>query len=82
MTRLYVSIGRDDGVRPADLVGAIANEAKIPGNSIGAIELYDKFSFVDVPSNHAERVLKSLKRTTIRSQKVTVSLAKPVKPRT
>ncbi|HLY26244.1 MAG TPA: DbpA RNA binding domain-containing protein, partial [Aggregatilineales bacterium] len=77
MTRLYIDVGREEGVRPADLVGAIANEAGIPGNSIGAIELYDHFSFVEVPANRADRVLKALKGTTIRKRKVTASIAKP-----
>ena len=77
MTRLYIDVGRDDNVRPADIVGAIANEAGIPGRSIGAIELFERFSFVEVPSNHSERVLRALKRTTIRGRKITPSLAKP-----
>ncbi len=77
MTRLYIDIGRDEGVRPADLVGAIANEAGIPGNAIGSIELYDHFSFVEVPANRAERVLKALKQTTIRKRKISASIAKP-----
>lgn len=81
MTRLYISIGREDGVRPGDLVGAIANEADIPGRSIGAIEIYDRFSLVDVPGNHVERVLRALKQTTIRGQKITASIAKPMKAR-
>jgi ATP-dependent RNA helicase DeaD len=77
MTRLYLDVGRDDGVRPADLVGAIANEAGLPGNSIGAIELYDHFSFVEVPENSTDRVLKALKRTNIRNHKVSPSIARP-----
>jgi ATP-dependent RNA helicase DeaD len=77
MTRLYLDIGRDDGVRPADIVGAIANEAGIPGRAIGAIELYDHFSFVEVPENQAERVLGALKHTHIRQRKVTASIARP-----
>jgi ATP-dependent RNA helicase DeaD len=79
MTRLYINVGREDGVRPADIVGAIANEAEIPGRSIGAIEIYDRFTLVDVPSNHTERVLKALKRTMIRNHKIAPSIAKPVK---
>ncbi len=79
MTRLYISVGRDDGVRPGDIVGAIANEADIPGRSIGAIELYDGFTLVDVPSNQAQHILRALKRTTIRNQKITASVARPVK---
>ncbi|MEP7286329.1 MAG: DEAD/DEAH box helicase [Chloroflexota bacterium] len=77
MTRLYLDIGRDDGVRPADIVGAIANEAGIPGRAIGAIELYDHFAFVEVPENQSEKVLKALKSTMIRKRKVTASIARP-----
>jgi ATP-dependent RNA helicase DeaD len=79
ITRLYINVGREDGVRPADadIVGAIANEADIPGRSIGAIELYDHFSLVDVPSNKAEHVLRALKRTMIRNHKISPSIAKP-----
>ena len=77
MTRLYLDVGRDDGVRPADIVGAIANEAGIPGRAIGAIELYDHFAFVEVPANQSEKVLKALKRATIRNHKVTANVARP-----
>jgi ATP-dependent RNA helicase DeaD len=83
MTRLFLDVGREDGVRPADIVGAIANEADIPGRSIGAIELYDRFAFVDVPSNLAKHVLNALSQTRIRSRKLSATLARPAqdKPR-
>lgn len=81
MTRLYLDLGREDGVRPGDIVGAIANEADIPGRSIGAIELYDRFALVDVPTSQVEHVLQALKGTTIRNRKVTASRAKPMKKR-
>ncbi len=77
MTRLYIDIGRDDGVRPADIVGAIANEANIPGRAIGAIELFERFAFVEVPGNLSERVMRALKRTTIRGRKIAPSVAQP-----
>jgi ATP-dependent RNA helicase DeaD len=80
MTRIYVDIGRDDGVRPADFVGAIANEAGVPGRAIGAIDLYERFSFVEVPENMAERVIRALKRTTIRGRKIAPTIAKPQQP--
>lgn len=76
MTRLYINVGKEEGVRPGDIVGAIANEADIPGRSIGAIELFDHFSLVDVPSNQAQHVLRALSRTSIRNRKITPSLAK------
>ena len=77
MDRLLVAAGRDDGLRPQDLVGAIANEAGIPGRAIGAIDIYDRFSFVEVPQEHTRRILRSLARTTIRGRSVGVRLARP-----
>ena len=77
MTRIYIDVGRDDGVRPADIVGAIANEAGVPGRAVGAIDLYERFSFVEVPEGMAERVIKALKRTTLRGRKIAPTIAKP-----
>jgi ATP-dependent RNA helicase DeaD len=77
MARLYIDIGRNDGVRPADIVGAIANEAGIPGRAIGAIELFERFALVEVPSNLSEKVLRALSRTTIRGRKITPNVARP-----
>jgi ATP-dependent RNA helicase DeaD len=77
MTRLFLDVGRDDGVRPADIVGAIANEAGIPGRAVGAIELYERFAFVEVPETLANKVLRALKNTTIRGRRIAPSLARP-----
>ena len=77
MARIYLDIGRDDGVRPADIVGAIANEAGVPGRAVGAIDLYERFSFVEVPQNLSDRVIKALKRTTIRGRKIAPTIARP-----
>src|SRR5215203_262971 len=49
MTRLFVDVGRRDGVTAANIVGAIANEGDVPGKAIGAIDIYDRFTLVDVP---------------------------------
>ncbi|MGZ5113721.1 MAG: DbpA RNA binding domain-containing protein, partial [Usitatibacter sp.] len=72
MTKLYVSAGRQAGVRPQDLVGAIANEAGVSGKQIGAIEIAERFSLVEVPEDAAEHVIATLGRSTIRGKKVTV----------
>jgi ATP-dependent RNA helicase DeaD len=77
MARLFVNIGRQDGVRPGDFVGAIANEAGIPGNAIGAIDLFDTYSFVEVPQSEAQRVVATLQRTTIRGRQVNAEIARP-----
>jgi ATP-dependent RNA helicase DeaD len=77
MTRLFIDVGRDDNIRPADIVGAIANEAGVPGRVIGAIELYDRFAFVDVPVGATDRIMRALKNTTIRGRRITPSIARP-----
>jgi ATP-dependent RNA helicase DeaD len=72
VTRLFVGAGRAAGMRPGDLVGAITNEAGLRGNDIGAIQIADGFSLVEVPEGAAEHVIRSLRAATIRGQKVTV----------
>jgi len=77
MARLFIRVGRQDSVRPTDIVGAIANEAHIPGDSIGDIDIYDGFSFVEVPEEAAERVRTALNATTIRGRSPRATLARP-----
>ncbi len=77
MTRLFLDVGRFDRIRPADIVGAIANEVGLSGKQIGAIDIYDRFAFVEVPSDQAQRVLHGLAGVTLRGRPVRVSLAKP-----
>jgi ATP-dependent RNA helicase DeaD len=76
MTRLMVSIGRRDYVRPGDIVGAIAGEANIPGNSIGSIDIFDKFSYVDVPKDVANRVVDAMEGNTIKGRRVNIEIAR------
>ena len=66
--RLYVGGGRRAGMRPGDLVGAIANEAGVPGSAIGAIQIADSFSLVDVAVTAADRVVAALRGATIRGR--------------
>jgi ATP-dependent RNA helicase DeaD len=72
VTRLYVGAGRKAGVRPGDLVGAIANEAGIDSSEIGAIEIADRFSLVEVPESIADEVIAALKSTTIKGKRVKI----------
>ena len=72
MARLFIGAGRQDSLRPGDLVGAIANEAGVSGDSIGAIRITENFALVEVPEDDAERVIRALRGTTIRGKKVTV----------
>ncbi len=72
MARIYVGAGRASGMRPQDLVGAIAGESGISGKSIGAIEIEDRFSLVELPAEAIEEVLLAMRNSLIKGQKVTV----------
>jgi ATP-dependent RNA helicase DeaD len=71
-TRLFVGAGRREGIRPGDLVGAITGEAGIESHEIGAIEISDGFSLVEVPEARAQDIIAALRATKLRGQKVTV----------
>ncbi|MEI2617907.1 MAG: DbpA RNA binding domain-containing protein [Thermomicrobiales bacterium] len=77
MARLFLDVGREDGVRPSDIVGAIANEARIPGKRIGVIEIKDAYSFVEIPEDLVQRVTEALGRTKLRGRDVRVEIARP-----
>jgi ATP-dependent RNA helicase DeaD len=70
--RLFVSAGREAGVRPADLVGAIANETSVSGREIGAIHITRNFSLVDVPADKADEVIGALRASTIKGRRATI----------
>jgi hypothetical protein len=77
MVRLFMDVGRKNGLRPTDIVGAIANEAGIPGKVIGAIDIYDHYAFVEIPAEYQEQVLKSMQRVRIRNQGVRLRVVTP-----
>jgi ATP-dependent RNA helicase DeaD len=72
VTRLFFGIGRRAGLRPQDLVGAIAGESGLSAREIGAIQITDRFSLVEVPEPAAEMVIAAMQRSTIRGRRPTV----------
>jgi ATP-dependent RNA helicase DeaD len=76
MTRLFLNLGKRDFIRPNDIVGAIAGEAGLPGKSIGGIDIFDNFSFVDVPHKDAEHVVRVMKNNTIKGRTVNMEISK------
>ncbi len=72
MAKLYVGLGRKAGIRPQDLVGAIANESGISGRDIGDIKVSDQFSIVEVPGDDVENILRSMKHASIRGKKANI----------
>ncbi len=77
MTRLFVNVGRMDGVRPGDLVGAIAGESGIEGSSIGSIDIFSRYSFVEVPEDRGEQVISSITGVQVRGRAVQARPATP-----
>ncbi len=72
VARLFIGAGREAGIRPGDLVGAITGEAGIASRDLGAIEIAGRFSLIDVPESRAEDIMTALRATTLRGKKVTV----------
>lgn len=69
-TRLFINSGRSNRIRPQDLVGAITGETRLSGRDIGAIEIADRFSLVEVPADAADEVITALRHALIRGRKV------------
>ncbi|MET3425579.1 ATP-dependent RNA helicase DeaD [Actinoplanes tereljensis] len=72
VARLFFGIGRRAGLRPQDLVGAIAGESGLSARDIGAIQITDRFSLVEVPEPAADMVIAAMQRSTIRGRRPTV----------
>lgn len=74
MSKLFLSIGKNQRVNPGDILGALAQEYGISGKSIGYIELKDKFSLVEVAESALKKILKSSDRIKIKGENVRVKL--------
>jgi ATP-dependent RNA helicase DeaD len=72
MTRVFIGAGRIAGIRPQDLVGAIAGETSLSGRDIGGIQIGDRHSLVEVPEAAVDEVIQALKATTIKGNKASV----------
>jgi ATP-dependent RNA helicase DeaD len=70
--RLFIGAGRDAGIRPGDLVGAITGETGLTGKDVGSIEIHQRFALVEVPESAADEVVRALKATMIKGRKATV----------
>jgi len=75
MAKVFVGAGRSAGIRPQDLVGAVAGETRLQGRDIGAIEIADRFSLVEVPESAADEVVAALRASTIKGRKASVRRA-------
>jgi ATP-dependent RNA helicase DeaD len=74
--RLFFNIGNKNRVMKKDFVGAIANETGFPSKIIGNIDMFDDFTFIDIPSKYAKEIVRKMKSVKIRGMKVNVEIAK------
>ncbi len=75
MVRLFINIGKNQNVRPGDILGAIAGESGIPGRVVGSIDMFDGYTFVDVPQESARVVMKAMKDVKIKGKSVRMEVA-------
>ena len=75
MVRLFINVGKNQRVQAKDVVGAIAGEAGIPGKLVGTIDIYDKYTFVEVPKENAKKVLDKMKNIKIKGNKINIEKA-------
>ena len=75
MVRLFINLGKKQKVRPGDILGAIAGETGMPGKLIGSIDMYDKYTFVEVPREYAAEVIQVMKNAKIKGKSINVEPA-------
>ena len=66
VARLFINIGKNQGIRPGDILGAIAGESGMPGRMVGSIDMFDNYTFVEVPREHADVVLQAMRGAKIK----------------
>lgn len=75
MARMFINIGKAQRVTPGDILGAVAGESGIPGRMVGSIDMYDGYTFVDVPEEYADTVEQAMNRARIKGKTVHVERA-------
>ena len=79
MVRMFMNIGKKDRVRIGDILGAVAGESGMEGALVGTIDMYDNFSFVEVPQEYAAGVLEAMNHSKIKGRRVNMEPAKNVR---
>ena len=75
MVRLFINLGKKQNVKPGDILGAIAGETGMPGKLIGSIDMYDKYTFVEVPREYASDVIQVMKSAKIKGKSINIEPA-------
>ncbi|MGN0482712.1 MAG: DEAD/DEAH box helicase [Lachnospiraceae bacterium] len=75
MVRLFINIGKKQHVKPGDILGAIAGESGMPGKLVGAIDMFDKYTFVEVPREYGKAVLQAMSNVKIKGKSINIEPA-------
>ncbi|MEG2350494.1 MAG: DbpA RNA binding domain-containing protein, partial [Hungatella sp.] len=75
MVRLFINIGKSQKVTPGNILGAIAGESGIPGKLVGSINMFDQYTFVEVPVDVAGNVMNAMKNVKIKGKKINIEPA-------
>ena len=75
LVRLFINIGKKQNVRPGDILGAIAGESGMPGKLVGTIDMFDKYTFVEVPREFAKEVLQAMSDAKIKGKTINIEPA-------
>lgn len=75
MTRLFLNVGRKQKVQAKDILGSIAGETGVKGSHIGNIDVYDKYTFVDVDKDMAKTIITKMKNRKIKGNKLNIERA-------
>jgi len=75
MVRLFMNLGKKQKIGKGDILGAISGETGIKSAKIGVIDMYDKFSFVEVSKEEVDKVIRVMSKSTIKGKKVNFEIA-------
>ena len=75
MVRLFINIGKKQNVKPGDILGAVAGESGMSGKLVGAIDMYDKYTFVEVPKEYGREVLEAMRNVKIKDKSISIEPA-------
>ncbi len=75
MVRMFINIGKNKQLLPGDVVKSIATETSMSGSNIGHIDIYDNYTFVDIPEQYADEVLDIMQKGSIKGNNINIERA-------
>jgi ATP-dependent RNA helicase DeaD len=79
MAKMFINVGKNHHIRPGDVVGSIAGETGVSGSRIGSIDIFDDYTFVEIPEEFADQVMEIMSQNTIKGTKISIERAKPTR---